>query len=132
MTAGEKNFALRIEHLLNKIVAPEYRQLNIEALMALAALSEHNPDLNIEEYIVLDVLIGHAVRLAWLDLNLQNTSTSDLDASAFDPANYDRYKSSAWSAFYQSSPYTCATYLVRSLQFLSQLADSEPKSGQLV
>ena len=122
MTAGEKNFALRIEHLLNKIVAPEYRQLNIEALMALAALSERNPELNIAEYIVLDVLIGHAVRLAWLDLNLQNTDTSNLDASAFDPANYDRYKSSAWSAFYQSSPYTCATYLVRSLQFLSQLA----------
>jgi phosphorylase kinase alpha/beta subunit len=132
MTAGEKNFALRIEHLLNKIVAPEYRQLNIEALMALAALSERNPDLNIEEYIVLDVLIGHAVRLAWLDPHSPHVSTSELDASAFAPANYDRYKSSAWSAFYQSSPYTCATYLVRSLQFLSQLADSEPKSGQLV
>jgi phosphorylase kinase alpha/beta subunit len=122
MTAGEKNFALRIEHLLNKIVAPEYRQLNIEALMALAALSERNPELNIEEYIVLDVLIGHAVRLAWLDLNLRNTNTSDLAASAFDPVNYDQYKSYAWSAFYQSSPYICATYLVRSLQFLSQLA----------
>jgi phosphorylase kinase alpha/beta subunit len=132
MTAGEKNFALRIEHLLNKIVAPEYRQLNIEALMALSALSERNPDLNIEEYIVLDVLIGHAVRLAWLDPNSPHISNSDLDDSAFVPANYDRYKSSAWSAFYQSSPYICATYLVRSLQFLSQLADSEPKSGQLV
>jgi phosphorylase kinase alpha/beta subunit len=132
MTPGEKNFALRIEHLLNKIVAPEYRQLNIEALMALADLSERNPELKIEEYIVLDVLIGHAVRLAWLDLNLPNTNTSDLDARAFDPANYDQYKSFAWSAFYQSSPDTCAAYLVRSLQFLSQLADSGPRSGQLV
>ncbi|MCY7368761.1 MAG: glycoside hydrolase family 15 protein [Chamaesiphon sp.] len=132
MTAGEKNFALRIEHLLNKIVAPEYRQLNIEALMALAALSDRNPDLKIEEYIVLDVLIGHAVRLAWLDPHSPHASTSELDASAFASANYDQYKSFAWSAFYQSSPYICATYLVRSLQFLSQLADSEPKSGQLV
>ena len=33
MTPGEKNFALQIEHLLNKIVAPEYRQVNIEGLM---------------------------------------------------------------------------------------------------
>ena len=131
MTPGEKNFALRIEHLLNKIVAPEYRQLNIEALMALAALSEHNPDLKIEEYIVLDVLIGHAVRLAWLDVNLPKLKATQLDPTAFDPANYDRYKSSAWSAFYQSSPYICASYLVKSLQFLSQLADNPTKSGEL-
>jgi phosphorylase kinase alpha/beta subunit len=122
MTPGEKNFALRIEHLLNKIVAPEYRQLNIEALMVLSALSERNPDLDIEEYIVLDVLIGHAVRLAWLDIDLPKITLSQLDRSAFDPANYDRYKSFAWSAFYQSSPQVCADYLVKSLQFLSQIA----------
>jgi phosphorylase kinase alpha/beta subunit len=122
MTPGEKNFALRIEHLLNKIVAPEYRQLNIEALMVLSALSERNPDLDIEEYIVLDVLIGHAVRLAWLDVDLPKITLSQLDRSAFDPANYDRYKSFAWSAFYQSSPQVCADYLVKSLQFLSQIA----------
>ncbi|WP_373541961.1 glycoside hydrolase family 15 protein [Chamaesiphon sp.] len=113
MTPGEKNFALRIEHLLNKIVAPEYRQLNIEALMAIAALSERNPTLNIAEYIVLDVAIGHAVRLAWLD----TASTADIE-----PLDYDRHKSSAWSSFYQSSPDVCASYIVKALQFLSQLA----------
>jgi phosphorylase kinase alpha/beta subunit len=122
MTPGEKNFALRIEHLLNKIAAPEYRQLNIEALMALAALSERNPDLDIAEYIVLDVLIGHAVRLAWLDVDLPKVTALTLDRTAFDPTNYDLYKSAAWSAFYQTSPYICANYIVRSLQFLSQLA----------
>ncbi len=124
MTPGEKNFALRIEHLLNKIVAPEYRRLNIEALMALSTLSERNPDLNIEEYIVLDVLIGHAVRLAWLDVELPKAIDLQLNAAAFEPANYDRYKSFAWSAFYRSSPSTCANYLVKSFQFLSQLATS--------
>jgi phosphorylase kinase alpha/beta subunit len=124
MTPGEKNFALRIEHLLNKIVAPEYRQLNIEALMVLAALSERNPDLDIEAYIVLDVLIGHAVRLAWLDVSLPKITLSQLDRSAFDPANYERYKSFAWSAFYQSSPPVCANYMVKSLQFLSQIAEN--------
>ncbi len=122
MTPGEKNFALRIEHLLNKIVAPEYRQLNIEALMALAALSERNPDLDIEEYIVLDVLIGHAVRLAWLDVDLPKHTATQLDRAAFIPTNYERYKSFAWSAFYQSSPQICANYIVKSLQFLSQIA----------
>jgi phosphorylase kinase alpha/beta subunit len=132
MTPGEKKFALRIEHHLNKIVAPEYRQLNIEALMALAALSELNPELKIEEYIVLDVLIGHAVRLAWLDTDLPKIIDTPLDRTAFEPANYDRYKSLAWRAFYQSSPSTCANYIVKSLQFLSQLASDEiPVSGAL-
>jgi phosphorylase kinase alpha/beta subunit len=125
MTPGEKNFALRIEHLLNKIVAPEYRQLNIEALTALAELSERNPDLEIAEYIVLDVLIGHAVRLAWLDVELPKPTIDRFDRSAFEPANYERFKSFAWSNFYQSSPHVCGNYIVKSLQFLSQLA-AEP------
>ncbi|MEB3293068.1 MAG: glycoside hydrolase family 15 protein, partial [Synechococcales bacterium] len=33
MTAGETNFALQVEHLLNKIQAPEYRHVNIEAMV---------------------------------------------------------------------------------------------------
>jgi phosphorylase kinase alpha/beta subunit len=111
MTPGEKNFALRVEHLLNKIQAPEYRQVNIEALMELAAIAERNPDLKIEEYIVLDVLIGHAVRLNWLD-----THPRDAD-------RYAEYKASAWRAFYKSSPYDCANAIARALQFLSELAE---------
>ncbi len=109
MTPGEKNFALRIEHLLNKIQAPEYRQVNIEALMELAAITERNPDLHIEEYIVLDVLIGHAVRLNWLDRH---------------PGQADRYegqKASAWRGFYRTSPYLCASSVAKALQFLSEL-----------
>jgi phosphorylase kinase alpha/beta subunit len=122
MTPGEKNFALRIEHLLNKVTAPEYRQLNIEALVALSALSERNPDLNVEEYIVLDVLIGHAVRLAWLDRDVVKQGVEDLESAAFSPENYDKYKSRAWANFYQTSPAICASCIVKSLQFLSQLA----------
>ncbi len=55
--------SLRVEHLLNKVLAPEYRQVNVEKLMALAQMCDHNPNLQVEEYIVLDVLLGHAVRL---------------------------------------------------------------------
>lgn len=120
MTSGEKNFALRVEHLLNHIQAPEYRQVNIEALMELAALFEQNPALQIEEFIVLDVLIGHAVRLAWLD-----------DA-AHAPAAYDQQKGMAWRAFYESSPYTCASYVARALQFLMELGrDRQTVSRQI-
>ncbi|QLE56472.1 glycoside hydrolase family 15 protein [Nostoc sp. TCL26-01] len=108
MTAGEKNFALRIEHLLNKIEAPEYRQVNIEALMELAAIASSNPSLQIEEYIVLDVLIGHAVRLAWLE---HHSERGD---------RYDEDKASAWRSFYNTSPRDCASYILKALRFLTE------------
>lgn len=110
MTPGEKNFALRIEHLLNKIEAPEYRQVNVEALMELAAIAERNPELQIEEYLVLDVLIGHAVRLAWLD------------GHPDDANRYDQVKAMAWRSFYESSPYDCASHIANALRFLTNLA----------
>jgi phosphorylase kinase alpha/beta subunit len=113
MTAGEKNFALKVEHLLNKMQAPEYRQVNIEALMELAAIGEKNPDLKIEQYIVLDILVGHAVRLAWLSLHPEH-----LD-------RYDEHKASAWQAFYRRSPYDCASFVAQALRFLTQLGQME-------
>ena len=108
MTPGEKNFALRVEHLLNKIEAPEYRRVCIETLMELAAIASNNPNLQIEAYIVLDVLIGHAVRLAWLENN---------------PARGDRYdedKASAWRSFYNTSPRECASYILKAFRFLTE------------
>jgi phosphorylase kinase alpha/beta subunit len=114
MTAGEKNFALQVEHLLNKIQAPEYRQVNVEALMELAAIATRNPEFKIEEYIVLDVLVGHAVRLAWLHQHPEQE------------AHYDEVKSMAWRSFYQSSPYDCANFVAKALQFLTQLSQPSP------
>jgi phosphorylase kinase alpha/beta subunit len=111
MTAGEKNFALLVEHLLNKIEAPEYRQLNIEALMELAAIASKNPSLQIEENIVLDVLIGHAVRVAWLDTHKERGD------------RYDEDKGSAWRSFYDTSPRECASYIVKAFRFLTEFAE---------
>ncbi len=111
MTAGEKNFALRVEHLLNKIEAPEYRQVNIEALMELGAIAAKNPSLQIEEYIVLDVLIGHAVRLAWLDAHPERGD------------RYDEDKANAWRSFYNTSPQDCATYILKAFRFLTQFGE---------
>ncbi|MGH8002098.1 MAG: glycoside hydrolase family 15 protein, partial [Brasilonema sp.] len=108
MTPGEKNFALQIEHLLNKIEAPEYRQVNIEALIELAAIVSNNPNLQIEEYIVLDVLIGHAVRLAWLESHPKRGE------------RYDEDKASAWRSFYNTSPRECTSYIVKAFRFLTE------------
>ncbi|MBW4421035.1 MAG: glycoside hydrolase family 15 protein [Myxacorys californica WJT36-NPBG1] len=112
MTAGEKNFALKVEHLLNKMQAPEYRQVNVEALMELAAISAQNPDFKVEEYIVMDVLVGHAVRLAWLENHADHAD------------RYDEFKGSAWRSFYETSPYDCARYVAKALQFLTQLGQA--------
>lgn len=108
MTPGEKNFALQVEHLLNKIEAPEYRQVCIETLMELAAIASNNPSLQIEKFIVLDVLIGHAVRLAWLE---NYPSRRD---------RYDEDKASAWRFFYNTSPRECASFIVKAFRFLSE------------
>ncbi|MBW4613350.1 MAG: glycoside hydrolase family 15 protein [Desmonostoc vinosum HA7617-LM4] len=112
MTAGEKNFALLVEHLLNKIEAPEYRQVNIEALIELAAIAANNPKLQIEEYIVLDVLIGHAVRLAWLEDHVERGD------------RYDEDKASAWRSFYNTSPRDCAGYILKAFRFLTEFAEA--------
>ncbi|MEA5551817.1 glycoside hydrolase family 15 protein [Anabaena cylindrica UHCC 0172] len=111
MTAGERNFALLVEHLLNKIEAPEYRQVNAEALMELAAIVANNPSLQIEEYIVLDVLIGHAVRLAWLENHPHRSH------------NYDEDKGSAWPHFYNTSPQDCANYILKAFRFLIEFGE---------
>ncbi|MDF5727728.1 MAG: glycoside hydrolase family 15 protein [Rhizonema sp. PD38] len=112
MTEGEKNFALLVEHLLNKIEAPEYRQVCIETLIELAAITSRNPNLQIEAYIVLDVLIGHAVRLAWLE---EHPNRSD---------RYDEDKASAWKSFYNTSPTESAYSIVKAFRFLTEFEQS--------
>jgi phosphorylase kinase alpha/beta subunit len=108
MTAGENNFAIWVEHLLNKIEFPEYRQLNIEALQALALLTHNTEDLWIDDFITMDVLIGHAVRQAWLE----RFPEREID--------YDEDKVAAWQNFYESAPSTCARCVAKAFYFLSE------------
>ncbi|MFP4318370.1 MAG: glycoside hydrolase family 15 protein [Phormidium sp.] len=114
MTPGEKNFALRVERLLNKIPAPQYRHLTIEALMELQAIFDRNPELEIDDYIVLDILIGHAVRLSW-----QQRYPERID-------RYDEDRAAAWSQFYEASPQICAQFIAQAFEFLSQEQDQSP------
>ena len=115
-TAGEMNFALRVDHLLNKIAAPEYRQLVIECLGALVAVLQANPSLRFEDDLIMDVLIGHAVRLAWVD-------TQPNDAK-----RYGEVRDHAWEAFYRRPPPEVALFVAHALEYLV----AEGSAAQLV
>lgn len=113
MTPGETNFARQVEHLLNKIDAPMYRQVCMETLRELSAVTERNPDLWVDDYLVLDVLVGYAVRVSWLDKHPQ------------DRDRYNEVKSQAWRGFYETSPYACAGYVVQAFQLLLEMGQQD-------
>jgi phosphorylase kinase alpha/beta subunit len=119
MTPGEQNFERRINHLLSKIQAPEYRHVNLEALREMGEIFKVNPGLYFEDYLYLDVLIGHAVRLGWFDQQPERIPT------------YESDKALAWQAFYQLPPTQCATYIAKALQFLTDLGESEQDLGEV-
>jgi len=106
MTAGEQSFKLHINHILNKIQSPVYRQLSVEALLALASIVRDNPGLHIDDTLVTDILIGHAVRLTWLQ---EHPEYQD---------RYEEYVSLAWQAFYQLPPHALANGILDALVFL--------------
>jgi phosphorylase kinase alpha/beta subunit len=106
MTPGEKAFELKIEYLLNKIPAPEYRQLTIEAMMVTASFGQQNPDLFIDDFIVFDVINGHAVRLAF------TSAFPDL------AKNYHDHKADAWTHFYLLPPAETNAFTVKAILFL--------------
>ncbi|MEY2699815.1 MAG: hypothetical protein RIQ52_570 [Pseudomonadota bacterium] len=106
MTAGEQAFRLHINHIMNKIQAPVYRQLSVETLRALSLILRDNPEVHIDDTLVTDVLIGHAVRIHWLNSH---------------PAwreHYDECVSLAWQSFYQSPPHAVANAVRDALIFL--------------
>ena len=105
MTPGETNFARSVEHLLAKIDAPEYRHLTIEALVALGDFFRENPEFVLSEYLVLDVVIGHGVRLAWLRDHSEDT--------------YEDQKAMAWQRFYEEPPESVAHWIVEALRYLA-------------
>lgn len=110
-TPGERNFAIQVEHLLSRITAPEYRQLCTESLLSLMAFATANPQIQIEDDIALDVVIGHAVRVGW------HATHPDLKE-----ADYAQHKASAWDQFYRSSPALCRHWQIAALR---QLADRD-------
>lgn len=106
MTPGETNFALRVENLLNKLPSPKYRQLTVEALIEISKLVTHHSALEFSNPLVMDVIIGHAVRLRWWDIYPERV------------AHYEEDKSVSWQSFYQTSPIVCSRYYLMALRFL--------------
>ena len=109
MTEGEAAFAFLIAHMLNNVHAPEYRQLTVETLSALASFFQQNPSLKVDEAIVVDVTIGHAVNLAYI---YQYPDRA---------ANYEEYKIEAWDSFYTLSPLETTAFIVSALRKLLTL-----------
>jgi phosphorylase kinase alpha/beta subunit len=107
LESAEPDFAPQVEHLLNMIQAPVYRQLNIEALVALAAIFETSPELQVQDYLILDVLIGTAVQLAWREANPGLTYS-----------DYNERCAEAWNNFYASPPHRVNRAVLAALSFL--------------
>ncbi len=114
MTAGEQSFRLHINHILNKIQAPVYRQLSVEALRALSSIVRDYPDLYIDDTLVTDILIGHAVRISWLQRHPHYRD------------HYEECVSLAWQAFYQLPPHVLANAILDALNHL--LSNATPTS----
>lgn len=110
-TAGERSFALRIDSLLHSIHASDYRQLNIEVIESLARLFRQSPEFHIENDLILDVLIGHAVRIAW-----KKHSTS---------GNYNEHRGQAWRIFYTYSPSETEEAFIAAFMYLLKPQDSQ-------
>ncbi len=110
-TAGERSFELRIDGLLQSIPAPDYRQLNIEAIRSLAKLFRQSPQLQVDNDLILDVLIGHAVRISWKKHNISD--------------NYDEQKAQAWEAMYRLSPEETEKAFVEAFMYLLTPEEAE-------
>jgi len=104
-TPGEQSFKLHVNHLLNKIQSPVYRQLHVEALKAIASVIDSHP-LQIDDMLVVDILIGHAVRISWLQAHPDHHD------------QYGDYKTLAWQAFYQQPPHHVANAMLDALVHL--------------
>lgn len=114
-TPGERNFAALVDHLLGKIEAPEYRQLCTETLITLMAFFGANPQVRFDDDLVLDVVIGHAVRVGW-----------QLSHPGIPAHDYSTHKAAAWDRFYRSSPADCRRW---QLEALRQLAGARSPEG---
>jgi len=106
MTAQEQSFVLLINHRLDKIQSPDFRQLTMETLQALALIFQENPDLQVDDTILTDTLINHAVRLSWLEKHPERA------------AHYEQDQALSWQGFYQLPPNEVANGIIDALNYL--------------
>lgn len=112
-TPAELGFALRVDDLLNKLAEPAYRQLSIEALMAVSEVTRANDDLVIDGLLVVDVLLRTAVQLGW----------HEDDPAAAAAGEGEGPDAGAWWAFYANPPHRVARLVAEALQKLLEQAE---------
>jgi phosphorylase kinase alpha/beta subunit len=105
-TSGEQSFTLHVNHLLNKIQAPAYRQLTVEALKAIASIIRANASLQIDDTLFTDTILDHAVRIHWLNSHPRNKKI------------YEQKAPLAWQAFYKLPPHKVANGILDALNHL--------------
>ena len=103
MTAGEQSFKLHVNHLLNKIQAPVYRQITVEALKAIASIFRDNGSLHIDDTLLTDIIISHAVRISWLQSHPEGIE------------NVEASEPLAWQSFYRLPPHKVANGILDAL-----------------
>ena len=106
MTPGEGQFIRLFEKMLSQIESPSYRQMTIEALFGMMQYLIVNSALSLRSYLTVEVILGHAVRLNWLQ---------------HFPEDADRYndvRGKAWRQFYLESPETVSQRVGDAMAFL--------------
>jgi phosphorylase kinase alpha/beta subunit len=103
-TPGERQFELLVDSKLQRVAAPEYKQLNSELIATLAEFLKQNSDIRVEDDLICDVVIGYAVRLSW--------------CHGHDAQRYDEEKGKAWDAFYRLSPKNVHEAYIEALIYL--------------
>ncbi|MGZ8163791.1 MAG: glycoside hydrolase family 15 protein, partial [Methylobacter sp.] len=118
MTSGEQSFKLLVNHLLNKIQAPVYRQLTVETLKAIASIFRgSSSSLYIDDTLLTDIIIGHAVKICWLQPHPERKE------------DYEENVSLAWQAFYQLPPDKVADGIFDALIYL--LDNNKPHNKEM-
>jgi phosphorylase kinase alpha/beta subunit len=103
MTEGEQSFKIQVDHVLNKIQAPVYRQLTVEALKAMTSIFRANNTLQIDDNLLTDIIIGHAVRISWLYSHPKQAE------------HYETVTALAWQDFYHLPPHKVANAILDAL-----------------
>ncbi len=103
MTEGEQSFKIQVDHVLNKIQAPVYRQLTVEALKAMTSIFRANDTLQIDDNLLTDIIIGHAVRISWLYSHPEQAE------------HYETVTALAWQYFYDLPPHKVANAILDAL-----------------
>ena len=103
MTEGEQSFKIQVDHVLNKIQAPVYRQLTVEALKAMTSIFRANNTLQIDDNLLTDIIIGHSVRISWLYSHPEQTE------------HYETVTALAWQYFYGLPPHKVANAILDAL-----------------